>query len=153
MRAIVDWSLADTSFSLYNWLKFEDIFSNLYVVKCSREADRRMGRKFGQRQRRGTKVITGCLMLVAIIFLLWFPLLLLAIPGTTKPNPVYSVNVNLQISGFEPFYMQTVPSLYIMNLTQSQYESMRNQDPYKGLFPSFYSAVNVQKVILQNVGF
>ena len=87
----------------------------------------------------------------SLIILLWFPLLLLSIPGTTKPNPVISVTTQLQIAGFEPFYLQSVTSQYIKNFTEADFNRLRSNEDYRTLFSSFYSSGNLQQISLQKV--
>lgn len=36
LRALMDWMFTDTSFSLFDWLQMEDIYSNIFVLKCQR---------------------------------------------------------------------------------------------------------------------
>jgi hypothetical protein len=141
LRAIVDWSLSDTTLSLYSWLKFEDILSNIYLVKCDRMSLSSETRRFGEPQNP-RKRYKGCIMLTVIVIVLWFPLLLLSIPGTTKSNPVVSATVRLYINGYEPLYVQSVTRQYLVNFTEAELD--------RRLVPSFYQPENVQKVQLQN---
>lgn len=34
VRCILDWTLTRTALTLYEWLKLEDIFAELFLVKC-----------------------------------------------------------------------------------------------------------------------
>lgn len=46
----LDWSSTNTTLSVYNWLKFEDIASELYMNKCRIVRDIRDERKEGEKQ-------------------------------------------------------------------------------------------------------
>lgn len=37
IRSILDWTLTPTTLTLMEWLKFEDIFAELFLVKCRYE--------------------------------------------------------------------------------------------------------------------
>ena len=40
LRSILDWVCTDTTLTLYHWLKMEDIYANIYVLKCYRESEK-----------------------------------------------------------------------------------------------------------------
>lgn len=147
MRATIDWTLSKSSFSLGGYLKFEDIFANLYVVKCNRESEKASGRRFGEKRDDAWKWLTGGAIIVGVTALLFFPLLLLSIPGTTLPDPVGAVDVKLMLSGFEPVYTQSIAGPYIKNLTADEYAPLRGT----GLFASYYTSENVQQISLEEV--
>ena len=39
LRTIMDWMFTDTALGLSSWLQLEDIYSNVYLLKCSRWAE------------------------------------------------------------------------------------------------------------------
>lgn len=48
LRALMDWIWTDTSMSLSDWLKLEDIYANIYQIKCQRKSEEvRFGRFLG----------------------------------------------------------------------------------------------------------
>lgn len=44
LRAVMDWVWTDTTLSLSNWMCVEDIYANIFIVKCSRETEKVPGR-------------------------------------------------------------------------------------------------------------
>lgn len=40
LRAVMDWVWTDTTLSLSNWMCVEDIFANIFIIKCSRETEK-----------------------------------------------------------------------------------------------------------------
>lgn len=40
LRSVLDWACTDTTLSLYHWLKMDDIYANIYVLKCYRESEK-----------------------------------------------------------------------------------------------------------------
>ncbi len=39
IRALMDWIWTDTSMGLGDWLKMEDIYANIYQIKCERKVE------------------------------------------------------------------------------------------------------------------
>ncbi len=39
LRTIMDWIFTDTALGLSSWLQLEDIYSNVYLLKCARWAE------------------------------------------------------------------------------------------------------------------
>ena len=40
LRTIMDWMFTDTALGLSSWLQLEDIYSNIYLLKCARWAEK-----------------------------------------------------------------------------------------------------------------
>lgn len=40
LRTIMDWMFTDTALGLSSWLQLEDIYSNVYLLKCARWAEK-----------------------------------------------------------------------------------------------------------------
>lgn len=45
LRAVMDWVWTDTTLSLSNWMCVEDIYANIFIIKCSRETEKVPGPK------------------------------------------------------------------------------------------------------------
>ena len=103
MRAIIDWSFSHSPLTLYQWLKFEDIFLNMFSIKCNRESDKSSSRKFGEAFSRFRKIMLCFLLLLLLGFLIWMPLIILSIPSSMIANPADKISISLRINQFEPF--------------------------------------------------
>ena len=42
LRTIMDWIFTDTALGLSSWLQLEDIYSDIYLLKCARWAEKVM---------------------------------------------------------------------------------------------------------------
>lgn len=40
LRAVMDWVWTDTTLSLPSWMCVEDIYANIFIIKCSRETEK-----------------------------------------------------------------------------------------------------------------
>lgn len=40
LRAVMDWVWTDTTLSLSSWICIEDIYANIFVLKCWRESEK-----------------------------------------------------------------------------------------------------------------
>lgn len=36
IRSLMDWMFTDSSFGLTDWIQMEDIYANIFVLKCNR---------------------------------------------------------------------------------------------------------------------
>ena len=87
---------ASTPFSNHTteWLKLEDVKEQLYINKRRLIVLIEDGRGLGQAQPWHTKFLAGVLLLALLIFVIWFPLLLIsALTSNGQPNPPSQVCV------------------------------------------------------------
>lgn len=47
LRAVMDWVWTDTTLSLSSWMCVEDIYANIFIIKCSRETEKVPGPRGG----------------------------------------------------------------------------------------------------------
>lgn len=57
LRAVMDWVWTDTTLSLSNWMCVEDIYANIFIIKCSRETEKVRPHRAGE----GPPVTPCCL--------------------------------------------------------------------------------------------
>lgn len=59
LRTFLDWTVTKTTLTWYEWLKFEDIYSELFTVKCRINVERTTVRRVGDPQPTFSKITTG----------------------------------------------------------------------------------------------
>ncbi|KAI0518689.1 hypothetical protein KFK09_006125 [Dendrobium nobile] len=97
LRCMLDWSCTTTSLTLYDWLKVEDIYSSLFLVKCDAVLNR-ASHKQGQKQSRMTKFCSGICLSFILICVIWAPMLMYSSGNPTNiANPIKDVNVQIDI--------------------------------------------------------
>ncbi|CAF4702929.1 unnamed protein product [Rotaria sp. Silwood1] len=126
LRTIMDWMFTDTALGLTNWLQLEDVYSNIYLLKCARWAENKYPTKRGVPRTKVTKYGTGGSLLALLILLIWFPLLFFSFTSSFyQPNPPTEVNVEVKLGGYLPIYQMTAQDTDIRPYTSADYNSLR----------------------------
>ncbi|KAJ2953804.1 hypothetical protein O0L34_g1430 [Tuta absoluta] len=111
LRTLMDWIWTDTSMTLMDWLKMEDIFANVYLLKCSRYVDDEFPSERGSKKSKTSKYLLGGTVLAFVIAIIWFPLVFFAFGNTVgQPNPPTDVTVKIRIGPFLPVYQMSAQS-------------------------------------------
>ncbi|KAJ6319742.1 hypothetical protein OIU78_015201 [Salix suchowensis] len=74
LRCVLDWSCTTTSLTMYDWLKLEDIYASLYLVKCDAVLNRAQ-HKQGEKQTKWTKCCSGIFLFFILLCVIWAPML------------------------------------------------------------------------------
>lgn len=123
LRTLMDWVWTDTSMTLFDWLKMEDIFANIYQLKCSRQMESDLPAPRGQKKGPVVKYLMGGGMIIGIITVIWFPLALFAFSNTVgEPNRPEDVSVSLRIGPYEPVYAMSAQGSDIFELKQNDWD-------------------------------
>jgi len=100
------WACSDTTLTMDEWLKPEDITKKLFFVQLKLITDKKEGRLFGEKQPRSAKA-TGALIFGLLIVILLSPLLAMSFLNTQSiPNTPRYADSTLQLFTFEPLYTQ-----------------------------------------------
>ncbi|XP_030552431.1 piezo-type mechanosensitive ion channel homolog isoform X1 [Rhodamnia argentea] len=97
LRCVLDWSCTTTSLTMYDWLKLEDIYASLYLVKCDAVLNRAK-HKQGAKQTKMTKCCSGICLFFILIFVIWTPMLMYSSGNPTNiANPIKDASVQIDI--------------------------------------------------------
>mmetsp|Transcript_25306 Transcript_25306/g.35023 ORF Transcript_25306/g.35023 Transcript_25306/m.35023 type:complete len:663 (+) Transcript_25306:146-2134(+) len=105
MRTVLDWAVFPTTLDLYQFLKLEDVYVQLYCATYY--ADRRNSEKryLGDPQPQFIKILVGFGLFFLLVLLIWFPLFLMSSANPANiPNSVNSTSLRVSIVGWEPLY-------------------------------------------------
>ncbi|KAL8153056.1 hypothetical protein V2J09_010816 [Rumex salicifolius] len=109
LRCVLDWSCTNTSLTMYDWLKLEDINASLYLVKCDAVLNR-ASHKSGEKQSNMTKFCNGFCLFFTLICVIWAPMLMYSSGNPTNiANPIrdVSIQVDLKTNGGKLTLYQT----------------------------------------------
>ncbi len=98
LSTILNWTIHRTALDFFEWLKVEDLYADLFEIKC-RNADReRSGRKPGDAQPLWIKLLIGMGLFFILCLVIWFPLLLLV----RSPPPTHTQHDTRQMTRHTP---------------------------------------------------
>ncbi|XP_018096993.1 piezo-type mechanosensitive ion channel component 1 isoform X2 [Xenopus laevis] len=126
LRAVMDWVWTDTTLSLSNWMCVEDIYANIFIIKCSRETEKKYPQPIGQKKKKIVKYGMGGLIIVFLICIIWFPLLFMSLVRSVVGvvNHPIDVTVTFKLGGYEPLFTMSAQQQSIQPFTSWQYENL-----------------------------
>jgi hypothetical protein len=98
LRTLLDWTCTDTTLEFRDFLKYEDIRSALFLVKCDLDRKAKMNRAFGQPQERSVKILSGLSVFVLLVLILCLPLVMFSKANDNlTANPITHVDVQFHL--------------------------------------------------------
>ncbi|KAL2300110.1 LOW QUALITY PROTEIN: hypothetical protein Nmel_012070 [Mimus melanotis] len=126
LRAVMDWVWTDTTLSLSNWMCVEDIYANIFIIKCSRETEKKYPQPKGQKKKKVVKYGMGGLIILFLVGIIWFPLLFMSLVRSVVGiiNHPIDVTVTLKLGGYEPLFSTSSQQQYIQPFTPEDYDEL-----------------------------
>nr|XP_012592580.2 piezo-type mechanosensitive ion channel component 1 isoform X1 [Microcebus murinus]XP_020138354.1 piezo-type mechanosensitive ion channel component 1 isoform X1 [Microcebus murinus] len=148
LRAVMDWVWTDTTLSLSSWMCVEDIYANIFIIKCSRETEKKYPQPKGQKKKKVVKYGMGGLIILFLIAIIWFPLLFMSLVRSVVGvvNQPIDVTVTLKLGGYEPLFTMSAQQPSIVPFTAQAYEELSRKfdpDPLAMQFISQYSPEDI----------
>ncbi|TEA37721.1 hypothetical protein DBR06_SOUSAS9210043, partial [Sousa chinensis] len=103
LRVVIDWVWTDTALNLSNWICLEDVYANIFIMKCYQESEKKYPRPPGRQQKKAVKYRVGRIAMCALVFLMWFPLVFMALLKTVGgvTNQPLDVSVKIAINSYK----------------------------------------------------
>lgn len=148
LRAIMDWVWTDTTLSLPNWMCVEDIYANIFIIKCSRETEKKYPQPKGQKKKKVVKYGMGGLIILFLVGIIWFPLLFMSLVRSVVGviNHPIDVSIALKMGGYEPLFTTSSQQQYIQPFTVQEYLELSREferDPSAMQFITLYGEEDI----------
>ncbi|XP_010842296.1 PREDICTED: piezo-type mechanosensitive ion channel component 1 [Bison bison bison] len=153
LRAVMDWVWTDTTLSLSNWMCVEDIYANIFIIKCSRETEKKYPQPKGQKKKKIVKYGMGGLIILFLVAIIWFPLLFMSLVRSVVGvvNQPIDVTVTLKLGGYEPLFTMSAQQPSIVPFTHHAYEELSKQfDPHP-LAMQFISQYSPEDIVTVHI--
>jgi len=121
LRSVLDWVCTDTTLTLSHWLKMEDIYANIYILKCWRDSEKTWPHPRGMKYWASSKILLGGLLVFLLIVVIWFPLLFMSfINSAYISNIPVDATFTLSVGGYQPLFKMSAQQQFLHRL--SDYE-------------------------------
>ncbi|XP_073738494.1 piezo-type mechanosensitive ion channel component 1 isoform X4 [Callorhinus ursinus] len=153
LRAVMDWVWTDTTLSLSSWMCVEDIYANIFIIKCSRETEKKYPQPKGQKKKKIVKYGMGGLIILFLVAIIWFPLLFMSLVRSVVGvvNQPIDVTVTLKLGGYEPLFTMSAQQPSIVPFTQQAYEELSRQFDPNPLAMQFISQYSPEDVVTAQI--
>ena len=127
LRNIMDWIWTDTSMSMSEWLKLEDIYANMFVLKWLAHGGEALpdAARHALHDVLEVPLIGGSLLLLFLV-IIWFPLILFSLTNAVGVNnKPLDCTVEVSLGGFQSLYRASARQDALVAYSAEMYEAMQ----------------------------
>ncbi|XP_026520873.1 piezo-type mechanosensitive ion channel component 2-like [Notechis scutatus] len=146
LKAAMDWIWTDSTLSLSSWICLEDIYANIFILKCQRECEKKYPQPPGQKKKPIMKSVMGGFTVFLLVFIVWFPLLMSLKSVANVTNQPLDISVKITISGYESLFTMSAQQQNLVPFTRAAYNQLTAQYalyPFASYFIDRYSPEDI----------
>nr|CAI5847308.1 unnamed protein product [Callosobruchus analis] len=122
IRVLLDWMFTDTTMSIFEYFKMEDLYITMYDIKCKRQVEENHSVEPGEKKVDIPKYIYGSSWILLILITVWFPLMYVAWGRTVGDSSVpHHARLTLTIGQVDPVYDNNAEHIYQFNYMEYEY--------------------------------
>ncbi|XP_031425137.1 piezo-type mechanosensitive ion channel component 1 isoform X2 [Clupea harengus] len=153
LRAVMDWVWTDTTLSLSDWMCVEDIYANTFIIKCSRETEKKYPQPKGQKKKKIVKYGMGGLIIFFLICIIWFPLLFISLVRSVVGvvNHPMDVTVTVKLGGYEPLFTMSIQQQSIQPFMEHDYAKLTKHFGNNAGAMQFITLYSFEDIVTANI--
>ncbi|XP_054995933.1 piezo-type mechanosensitive ion channel component 1-like [Sorex araneus] len=153
LRAVIGWMWTDTALSLSNWICLEDIYANIFIMKCWQESEKKYPQPPGRKKKKVVKYGVGGVITFALVFLMWFPLVFMSLLKTVGgvTNQPLEVSIKIAINGYETLFTMTSQQQNLIPFSEAAYDQLTQQYALHSSAMQFLANYKPEDIVLVKI--
>ncbi|XP_050529003.1 piezo-type mechanosensitive ion channel component-like [Daktulosphaira vitifoliae] len=141
LRLVFDWIWTDSTLTMSEWFKMEDIFVHICTVKCINRLRFLLDNPRGKKISRMTKIVFGGLVAIIILSVIIFPILWFSLPEGIPDTPKH---VTMHIRFYRDTTILTTKSADIYSLDTLDFAALK--EVYKNQLSHFLDGYRYNEI-------
>nr|CAH7718575.1 unnamed protein product [Callosobruchus chinensis] len=122
IRVLLDWMFTDTTMSIFEYFKMEDLYITLFDIKCKRQVEENHSVEPGEKKVDIFKYVYGSAWILLILVTVWFPIMYVAWGRTAgESNVPHHARLTLTIGHVDPVYDNVAEHIYQFSYMEYEY--------------------------------
>lgn len=126
LRTAIDWTWTDTSMPILDFFSMENFYSVIYNLKCARQFEQAFPAPRGIAKGAIVKYSIGIPLILAIILIIWFPLLAFALLNRIGQYlPPEKVELSVSLEGYPAVFTMEAQGYEIIQFEENNRTNLK----------------------------